>query len=305
MSDILNLALKKDVYEGINSGTTNKIIIEWSNWWNKRLKDIDTGKFKDFDTVRISCGSAIKLEYSIENIEQINRDFVITVGKQSCGVSANDVQENEDVSEINDVENQLENTDNIEQHNDLDVDISQEGDEYINSDASEDKETDDESDEDKETDDESDNSISQEGDEYINSDTNIDVSESNEDNNINLIDSINSILDDFCENNNVYVINAPVIRILPDGKIIGSSKKLIVDRDCETRLPFEYIEIVKYKTMTDLDFLSNLNLKLNEYLTRKYYVFINRNICGFTKRGSGEDVLVLRLTARKSYIIGR
>jgi len=277
MSDILNLALKKDVYEGINNGTTDKIVIEWSNWWNKRLKDIDTGKFKDFVAVRISCGSAVKFDYPIVSIEQINRDFIITVDNQGSETYDADVilADAMKTTEMDTTE-----IETIEKENVMESVIEQKKDEYVSPEL-----------------------------EIVDecTDKGVDTKELTDDYTyeVNLKDSVNIMLDNFCKFDNVYNINAPVISILPSGKIIGSSKRLVVDKDCETRIPFENVEAVKYKSMTNNEFLDILNLKLTEYLTGKYYIFINRKACGFTKRASGEDVLVLRMTVRKSYLIGR
>lgn len=277
MSDILNLALKKDVYEGINNGSTDKIVIEWSNWWNKRLKDIDTGKFKDFMAVRISCGSAVKFDYPIVSIEQINRDFVITVDNQGSETYDVDVilADAMKTTEMDTTE-----IETIEKENEMESVVEQKNDEYVSPEL-----------------------------EIVDecTDKGVDTKELTDDYTyeVNLKDSVNTMLDNFCKFDNVYNVNAPVISILPSGKIIGSSKRLVVDKDCETRIPFENVEVVKYKSMLNNEFLDILNFKLTEYLTGKYYIFINRKACGFTKRASGEDVLVLRMTVRKSYLIGR
>ena len=69
MKSILNLALKKDVFEALQNGTTKEILIEKSNWWKKRLMDLDTGRFKQFDIACISSGSSDKVNYEIEKIE--------------------------------------------------------------------------------------------------------------------------------------------------------------------------------------------------------------------------------------------
>ena len=65
MANILNLALKKEVFENLKNNVSNEILIDKSNWWRKRLMDLDTGRFKDFDTARVSCGSANKVDYAI------------------------------------------------------------------------------------------------------------------------------------------------------------------------------------------------------------------------------------------------
>lgn len=79
MAKDLNLALKKEVFESLQNGTTNEIIIEGSRWWKKRLMDLDTGRFKDFTVARVSSGSSDKVEYEIVKIEQRGENFVVTV----------------------------------------------------------------------------------------------------------------------------------------------------------------------------------------------------------------------------------
>ena len=79
MLNVLNLALKKDVFEGLQNGTTNEILIDGSRWWKKRLMDLDIGRFKDFDVACVSSGGSDKVQYPIDKIEMRNGDFIITV----------------------------------------------------------------------------------------------------------------------------------------------------------------------------------------------------------------------------------
>ena len=79
MADVLNLALKKEIFEGLKNGVTNIIPIEKTNWWKKRLMDVDTGRFKPFKEVVASCGSADKYLYEIEDIKLEGDTFYITV----------------------------------------------------------------------------------------------------------------------------------------------------------------------------------------------------------------------------------
>lgn len=275
MSDILNLALKKDVYEGINNGTIDKIQIEWSNWWNKRLKDIDTGKFKDFVVARISCGSAMKIDYPILGIEQIDRDFVITVDNQGSESYVDVYMNHQDEDKC-----ECENYCKTESCQDQDVTDAPAKDEQSDIDESPDIE-----------------------DIYGKSeieDTENDI-KMNDD--INVL--IDNILNQFCDYYRTYNINSPVIRIMPDGKIIGCNKKLHLNIDCEMRIPFGYVEFVKYKSLSDDDFIYIIKEKLEEYMNSNDYIFINRNACGFTKRASGEDVFVLRITIKRHYLLGK
>ena len=52
MSNVLNLALKKDIFDGLTNFHTNEIPIKKNDWWRKRLMDLDTGKFKNFDVIQ-------------------------------------------------------------------------------------------------------------------------------------------------------------------------------------------------------------------------------------------------------------
>ena len=79
MADVLNLALKKEIFEGLKNGVSNEIPIEKTNWWKKRLMDVDTGRFKPFKQVIATCGSADKFLYDIEKIELVGDTFIITV----------------------------------------------------------------------------------------------------------------------------------------------------------------------------------------------------------------------------------
>lgn len=279
MSDILNLALKKDVYEGINNGTIDKIQIEWSNWWNKRLKDIDTGKFKDFVVARISCGSALKIDYPILSIEQIDRDFVITVDNQGSE------------SYVDTCLNQQDN-DKYECKNDCKTETYQE--QNMTDTHAEDEQSD--IDESLDVEDIYEKSEIEDTDNNIKTNDNIKYD-------INTL--IDNIIDQFCDYYRTYNINSPVIRIMPDGKIIGCNKRLHLNIDCEMRIPFGYVEFVKYKSLSDDDFINIIKERLEEYMNNNDYIFINRNACGFTKRASGEDVFVLRLTIKKHYLLGR
>ena len=79
MANVLNLALKKDVFEGIMTKTTNEIPIKKNDWWKKRLMDLDTGRFKYFDIASVSSGSSEKFEYVIDHIEDRGKNYVVVV----------------------------------------------------------------------------------------------------------------------------------------------------------------------------------------------------------------------------------
>ena len=79
MAKVLNLALKKDVFDELINLKTNEIPIKKNDWWKKRLMDLDTGRFKYFDVASVSSGSSDKFEYVIDHIEDRGKNYVVVV----------------------------------------------------------------------------------------------------------------------------------------------------------------------------------------------------------------------------------
>mgnify|MGYP003550124063 CR=1 FL=1 len=79
MANVLNLALKKDVFDELTNFRTNEIPIKKNDWWKKRLMDLDTGRFKYFDVASVSSGSSDKFEYVIDHIEDRGKNYVVVV----------------------------------------------------------------------------------------------------------------------------------------------------------------------------------------------------------------------------------
>ena len=95
MAKVLNLALKKDVFDELTNFRTNEIPIKKNDWWKKRLMDLDTGRFKYFDVASVSSGSSDKFEYVIDHIEDRGNFYVIVVV-----LPENDVEDDESEIEI-------------------------------------------------------------------------------------------------------------------------------------------------------------------------------------------------------------
>ena len=85
---------------------------------------------------------------------------------------------------------------------------------------------------------------------------------------------------------------------------MGTTKKLLVDRDLDTTIDLIKVETVLYKDMTDDDFIKQFNSKLSKCLCGNY-VFLCLNKSGWTKWASGENAYVLKIAARKKYLIGK
>ena len=94
--EILNLALKKEIFEGLLDGSLNEIPIKKSNWWKKRLMDENTGRFKNFMVVAATSGSSDKVYFEIRYIELRGNNFIIGVklinmdeGDSDSGIDTN------------------------------------------------------------------------------------------------------------------------------------------------------------------------------------------------------------------------
>ena len=100
--EILNLALKKEIFEGLLDGSLNEIPIKKSNWWKKRLMDENTGRFKDFMVVAATSGSSDKVYFEIKYIELREDNFIIGVKliNMDEGDSDGDIDTNLDNGEV-------------------------------------------------------------------------------------------------------------------------------------------------------------------------------------------------------------
>lgn len=332
MAKDLNLALKKEVLESLQNGTTNEIIIEGSRWWKKRLMDLDTGKFKDFTVARVSSGSSDKVEYEIEKIEQRGENFVVTVyvsapentpvtpdeGEQPCidnGDSDSDsdfdnepiqysdgavppihtvTDGNDEGIEITGIKGTEEDLLKPDGFNPVTVETGENGEITV-----------------KMTYVKPITEITQKIIVGQNGDTEVVDNEQEEQPNeeykdlVKIKDSslkhaVTNLLNRFCELRDVYVVNMPNVTIRNNGQIFGCKKKLIADRESDVKFEFEKKEFVKNSTTANTPFL----IQIMTYFTnimKNNYVFINKNMCGFKEGTNGNLVFVVTAVAKRKY----
>jgi len=330
MAKDLNLALKKEVLESLQNGTTNEIIIEGSRWWKKRLMDLDTGKFKDFTVARVSSGSSDKVEYEIEKIEQRGENFVVTVyvsapentpvipdeGEQPCidnGDSDSDfdnepiqysdgavppihtvIDGNGEGIEITGIKGTEEDLLKPDGFNPVTVETGENGEIIV-----------------KQTYVKPITEITQKIIVGKNGDTEVVDNEQEEQPNEEYKDlakikdsslkhAVTNLLNRFCELSNVYVVNMPNVTIRNNGQIFGCKKKLIADRESDVKFEFEKKEFVKNSTTANTPFL----IQIMTYFTnimKNNYVFINKNMCGFKEGTNGNLVFVVTAVAKRKY----
>lgn len=277
MENILNLALKKDVFNELKNGTTNEILIEKTNWWKKRLMDLDTGRFKKFDIACVTSGSSNKSNYGIENISLKDNTFVITIKPE---VVEPEVVKPVTIEPVIIVNDEVGDNNELIQNEDSDIDDEQE---ELST----------------ETEEESPTEI-KEDDEILEEDFQVDEHKE-ETKNVTIKKVISNTFNKFCELNDVFVVNMPYVTIRPNGQIIGCKRRLIADRDNDVRFTFTIKELVKYPNDSD----SNFALQVVEYINKlleNNYVFVNKYASGFKEDRWGNLIFTVVATTRKKYI---
>ena len=289
MANVLNLALKKDVFEGIMAKTTNEIPIKKNDWWKKRLMDLDTGRFKYFDIASVSSGSSEKFEYVIDHIEDRGKNYVVVVVLPET----DGYEEDENVS----VEPEVEDSDFYEEIKDEIIEPEVIEPVTVNPvvvDTVENVTT-----------------ASSKGlylspearKEIINRFTAKFNEEMKKVDEYDVKEETIKMIDTFCNNEDVFVVNMPFVTIRNTGQIIGyhGNRRLIADRDSDVRIDYQKYELTKYGYMSDLEFTTIVEKFLSNLLSGNY-VFINRQYCGFDTAVTGELVLKIAVASRKKYL---
>ena len=303
MANVLNLALKKDVFEGIMAKTTNEIPIKKNDWWKKRLMDLDTGRFKYFDVASVSSGSSDKFEYVIDHIEDRGKNYVVVVvlpeidelEEENVNVEAetedSDFDGSDFYEEINDeviepevIEPEVIEPEVIEHVTVNPVVVDTVGNVtttrskglYLSPEVRE--------------------AIAKRFTVKFNEEMKKAVE-------YDVREEIFNIISAFCDNKDVFVVNMPFVTIRNTGQIIGyhGNRRLIADRDSDVRIDYQKYELTKYGYMSDLEFTTIVEKFLSNLLSGNY-VFINRKYCGFDTAVTGELVLKIAVASRKKYL---
>ena len=292
MADVLNLALKKEIFEGLKNGVSNEIPIEKTNWWKKRLMDVDTGRFKPFKQVIATCGSADKFLYDIEKIELVGDTFIITVvNNNKPEQETNFTQQDAPLGENNEGEPVYPNQLNPEQLEPVTINPV-----TVNVDGS----------------------VTMKKD-YVPPTVTVeekqdlvdDIEEEKPEQEVkeepkkkDLKQVVMDFIDGFCNNNNVFVVNMPRVTIRNNGQVFGCNKKLFADKDSDVMFEFKKSEFVKHPQDMDSRFaMTIVNYFAN--LSNNNYVFINRKATGFTTDEYGNITLTVYAVAKRKYLFKR
>ena len=280
--EILNLALKKEIFEGLLDGSLNEIPIKKSNWWKKRLMDENTGRFKNFMVVAATSGSSDKVYFEIKYIELRDNNFIIGVKliNMDEGDSDSDVDTNLDNGEV--IAPNIINPEVIEPVKINPVTIET---------------------------DESGNTIAKM---IVNVKENVPISHISQDiivtkeGNVKidkyseLKQTILALFDVFCNLEGNFVVNMPYITIRNNGQLVGTKYRFHIESDADIRVDYTKQEFVKHEDISD-ELFTNTIASYMKKLMISNYVFINKNASGFKYGPNGELIFVLYATGRRRY----
>lgn len=280
--EILNLALKKDIFEGLLNGTLNEIPIKKSNWWKKRLIDENTGRFKNFMVVAATSGSSDKVYFEIKYIELRENNFIIGVKliNMDEGDSDSDIDTNLDNGEV--ITPDAINPEVIEpaKINPVTVETDENGDTIVK--------------------------------QIVNVKVNVPISHISQDITVTkegnvkidehsaLKQTVLALLDVFCGLEGNFVVNMPHIIIRNNGQLAGTKYRFHIERDADIRIDYTKQEFVKYENISD-ELFANTIASYMKKLMISNYVFINKNASGFKYGPNGELIFVLYATGRRKY----
>ena len=277
--EILNLALKKEIFEGLLDGSLNEIPIKKSNWWKKRLMDENTGRFKNFMVVAATSGSSDKVYFEIKYIEMRENNFIIGVKliNMDEGDSDSDVDTNLDNGEV--IKPNVINPEVIEpvKINPVTIETGNTNTKII-----------------------------------VNVKENVGISQISQDitatkeGNVKIDEystlkqTVLSLFDVFCNLEGNFVVNMPYITIRNNGQLVGTKYRFHIESDADTRVDYTKQEFVKYEDISD-ELFANIIASYMKKLMISNYVFINKNASGFKYGPNGELIFVLYATGRRRY----
>ena len=270
--EILNLALKKEIFEGLLDGSLNEIPIKKSNWWKKRLMDENTGRFKNFMVVAATSGSSDKVYFEIKYIELRENNFIIGVKliNMDEGDSDSDIDTNLDNGEV--IAPNIINPEIIEPEKINPVTIETIVNVKENVGISQ---------------------ISQ--DITATKEGNVKIDEYS-----TLKQTVLSLFDVFCNLEGNFVVNMPYITIRNNGQLVGTKYRFHIEKDADIRVDYTKQEFIKYEDVSDELFVNTISSYMKKLMISNY-VFINKNASGFKYGPNGELIFVLYATGRRKY----
>ena len=108
------------------------------------------------------------------------------------------------------------------------------------------------------------------------------------------------VLENFYEDENVFVTNARQVIILPKGRILGFKRTLPVNNDVEVRIEFDMNKRIYFDSIPDFDIFEEEVLRTLSEVKKNNFVFVWRRNTGIFMDNNGRVYFGIRYSTRKS-----
>ena len=284
MANIFKTTLKKDIIADIANNNKREIRFPITKFWASRLTDeynLDEKvfKFRTYDSLELSTPSnkdTISERYIFDFVKTFvdGDEFVVEfkdsgditescINIEDCDIENTPSEDTEKSEEISKDEDDMELEEVFGEEDDIDA-----SDVYFNDENNDDCE-------------------------YISNDQ---IFES-----VKYFFDEEKILDNICEDEVVFATNARQIIVLPNGKVLGSSKTLPVNNDVEVRIEFDMSHKIYFdSTDFDLYIFEDLIFDFLSKIKKNNFVFIWKRYTGIFKSNDGRVYFGIKYSTRKS-----
>ena len=108
------------------------------------------------------------------------------------------------------------------------------------------------------------------------------------------------VLENFYEDESVFVTNARQVIILPKGRILGTKESLPVNNDVEIRVEFDMSKKIYFDSISDFDIFEEEIIRTLNEIKKNNFVFIWKRYTGIFMDNAGRVYFGIKYTTRKS-----
>lgn len=108
------------------------------------------------------------------------------------------------------------------------------------------------------------------------------------------------VLENFYEDESVFVTNARQVIILPKGRILGTKESLPVNNDVEIRVEFDMSKKIYFDSISDFDIFEEEIIRTLNEIKKNNFVFIWKRYTGVFMDNDGRAYFGMKYSTRKS-----
>lgn len=108
------------------------------------------------------------------------------------------------------------------------------------------------------------------------------------------------VLENFYEDESVFVTNARQVIILPKGRILGTKESLPVNNDVEIRVEFDMNKKIYFDSISDFDIFEEEIIRTLNEIKKNNFVFIWKRYTGIFMDNGGRVYFGIKYSTRKS-----